>query len=119
MKRLILIIVAMFAFGSSFAQHPDRTVMEAQIAYDEAVLAYKHAVTDMRNEERRIIEATEHRLEEQKSDLEAMGSISLSQGGAIIIMQTEKVVYMGNFLLTLRLISASLHLKVYGRAIKN
>ena len=72
MRRLFLILAALLIAGVSYAQSPDRALMEAQIVYDEAVLAYKRAVTDTRNEERRVIEATEHLLEESHQDLVAV-----------------------------------------------
>lgn len=69
MKRFSLLLVAMLITGVSFAQQTDRDLVDVQIAYDEAVLSYKRAIVDMRNEERRVVEATERHLDEVKSDL--------------------------------------------------
>ena len=69
MKRLTLLLVAMLVVCTGYAQQPDRALLEAKIAYDEAVLAQKRAVTDMRNEERRISDAAERRVEESKENL--------------------------------------------------
>ena len=71
MKRFCLLIVAMFMVSMSYAQSPERALMEAKIAYDEAVMAYKHSLADARNEERRVEESAERRIAESKADLAA------------------------------------------------
>ena len=68
MKRFIVVIIAIFAASHCFAQDiVNNALLEAQIRYDEAVLAQKQATTEMRNEERRVADAAAQRLADYKA----------------------------------------------------
>jgi uncharacterized protein (DUF342 family) len=72
MKRLFAIVVALFAVCSGYAQEiGNNALLESQIAYDEAVLSYKQAVTEMRNEERRVADVASQRVAERKLELQS------------------------------------------------
>ena len=81
MKRFIVVIIAIFTASHCFAQEiANNALLEAQIRYDEAVLAQKQATTEMRNEERRVADASAQRLAECKSELWCKGHL-LSHAG--------------------------------------
>ena len=72
MKRLFAVVIALFAMSYSYGQEVvNNALLEAQICYDEAVLAQKQAASEMRNEERRIVDTANQRVAERKTELQA------------------------------------------------
>ena len=70
MKRFILTIAAIVAVGSLSAQTPEKTVTEARIEYDRAVVAKKNAIKAAKKEERRVKKSSKERLNQIRLDLE-------------------------------------------------
>lgn len=70
MKRFILTIAAIVAVGSLSAQSPEKTVTEARIEYDRAVVAKKNAIKASKKEERRVKKHSKDRLKQVRVDLE-------------------------------------------------
>ncbi len=66
MKRLFLILAGIAAAASLSAQEPEKSIAEAQIEYDRIVSEYKTSLEMARNEERRITNAANDRLDEAK-----------------------------------------------------
>ena len=88
MKRFIVVIIAIFAASHCFAQEiVNNALLEAQIRYDEAVLAQKQATTEMRNEERRVADAAAQRLADCKSELQ----VTKHNYKAVIAEQKQRV----------------------------
>ena len=70
MKRFILTIAAIVAVGSLSAQTPEKTLTEARIEYDRAVVAQKNAIKASKQEERRVKKNSKERLQQLRIDLE-------------------------------------------------
>lgn len=70
MKRFILTIAAIVAVGSLSAQTPEKTLTEARIEYDRAVVAKKNAIKASKQEERRVKKSSKERLKQIRIDLE-------------------------------------------------
>ena len=58
MKRFVLILVAMMSMSTLSAQMYEKSLAEAQIAYDNAVALSKTAINEARSSERRITSAS-------------------------------------------------------------
>ena len=70
MKRFILTIAAIVAVGSLSAQTPEKTLTEARIEYDRAVVAQKNAIKASKQEEKRVKKNSKERLQQLRIDLE-------------------------------------------------
>ena len=70
MKRFILTIAAIVAVGSLSAQTPEKTLTEARIEYDRAVVAQKNAIKASKQEEKRVKKNSKERLQQLRINLE-------------------------------------------------
>ncbi len=70
MKRFILTIAAIVAVGSLSAQTPEKTLTEARIEYDRALVAQKNAIKASKQEEKRVKKNSKERLQQLRIDLE-------------------------------------------------
>ena len=71
MKRFILTIAAIVAVGSLSAQTPEKTVTEARIEYDRAVVAKKNAIKAAKKEERQVKKSSKERINQINLEYEA------------------------------------------------
>ena len=70
MKRFVLILVAMMSMSTLSAQMYEKSLAEAQIAYDNAVALSKTAINEARSSERRITSAANDRLVQAREEFE-------------------------------------------------